>query len=403
VDHVRLFRNLPAVRWRYRVHEQILPAVRAAGGRVRWSDVVIAHTGYTDPALRRRKLQRDLRLLHLENEEHPGDPFTLFNLGSIYQELGRHADALPLLRQSLAKSHPNDSIVRKLYSLIVSCHRAVGQPVEAAAACSEGLRVCPDDTELLFLDSVLRKDCGDAAGSEACLLRLLHERPAAHFASVDAGLRGHKALHNLAVLCFQQGRFGEAEARWLQAVAQRGDFVPSWVGLGECLLHRGAWEQAEAVAVRLEGLRDGPLEAALLRGRGHLMRREFAAAHALLDLACARYPLAVAPRVLLSHVLLQENKDLAGAEMALRAVLELVPGNAEARHNLALLQAQRQTQGPAAPRERAAAGLAQKSTSRTQEMKKVRKKCTFFFRVFVMEFWFKVGDRRSRGQSARWP
>jgi hypothetical protein len=91
VDHVRLFRNLPQVRWRYRVHEQILPAVRAAGGRVRWTDVVIAHTGYTDPALRRRKLQRDLRLLHLEDGEHPGDPFTLFNLGSVYQELARHA------------------------------------------------------------------------------------------------------------------------------------------------------------------------------------------------------------------------------------------------------------------------------------------------------------------------
>src|SRR5262249_8695322 len=30
VDHIRLFRNDPRIRWRYRVHEQILPAVRAA-------------------------------------------------------------------------------------------------------------------------------------------------------------------------------------------------------------------------------------------------------------------------------------------------------------------------------------------------------------------------------------
>src|SRR5262245_17508760 len=63
VDHVRLFRNRPDVRWKYRVHEQILPAVRATGGTVRWSDVVIHHTGYQDPALRGRKLERDLRLL----------------------------------------------------------------------------------------------------------------------------------------------------------------------------------------------------------------------------------------------------------------------------------------------------------------------------------------------------
>ena len=63
VDHVRLFRNHPQIRLTYRVHEQILPAVRELKGEVRWADVVIHHTGYRDPALRGRKLRRDLRLL----------------------------------------------------------------------------------------------------------------------------------------------------------------------------------------------------------------------------------------------------------------------------------------------------------------------------------------------------
>ncbi len=31
-DQCRLFRNLPAIRWHYRVHEQIQPAVQRAGG-----------------------------------------------------------------------------------------------------------------------------------------------------------------------------------------------------------------------------------------------------------------------------------------------------------------------------------------------------------------------------------
>src|SRR5207237_893252 len=85
VDHIRLFRNHPDIRWQYRVHEQILPSVRRLGGSVRWSDVVIQHVGYQDRALRRCKLDRDLRLLLLEDSEHPDDPFTLFNLGSVYQ------------------------------------------------------------------------------------------------------------------------------------------------------------------------------------------------------------------------------------------------------------------------------------------------------------------------------
>jgi glycosyltransferase involved in cell wall biosynthesis/Tfp pilus assembly protein PilF len=355
VDHIRLFRNRPDVRWRYRVHEQILPSVRQAGGRVRWGDVVVHHAGYCDPTLRRRKLQRDLRLLGLEDAEHPDDPFTLFNLGSVHQELGQHAEALPFLRRSLEKSHPADSIVRKLFALIVGCHRALGQAQEAAAACAAGLRVCPGDTELLFLDSLLRQDRGDAAGSEAALRRLLGEQPGAHFASVDAGLRGHKGRHNLAVLCLKQGRLAEAEALWRRATRERPDFLPAWVGLGECLLRRGEAREFEEVTQHLETLPGGGLEVALLRGRSLMARREFRAARALVEGACARQPEALPLRVLLSHVLLQEGRDLPAAEAALRAVLEQDPSNAEARHNLALLLGQRQQaadqalNGPDAP------------------------------------------------------
>src|SRR5262249_10801126 len=188
VDHVRLFRGHPDVRWEHRVHEQILPALRRRGADVRWSDVVIHHVGYQDPGLRRRKLERDLRLLRLELGEKPAHPFTLFNLGSIGLELGRPDEALPLLLRSLGASHPADSIVRKLYALIAGCHRSLGRPAEALAACGEGLGHYPDDTELLYLTASLLEEGGDLAGAESCLLRLLSPAPAAHFASVDAGL-----------------------------------------------------------------------------------------------------------------------------------------------------------------------------------------------------------------------
>jgi GT2 family glycosyltransferase len=265
VDHIRLFRRHPAIRWTFRVHEQILPSVRAAGGEVRWSDAVILHTGYTDPALRRRKLERDLRLLRLEESEQPEGPFTLFNLGSVTQELGRPEEALTYLRKSLAGSHPNDSIVRKLYALIVGCHRALKQTAEAVAACAEGLRVCPNDTELLYLEAVLRRDQHDLAGAEACLLRLVHERPGTHFASVDPGMRSYKARHLLGVVYFEQGRLAEAQALWHLALSERSDFLPAWLGLGECAL-RGSGA-VEEVARALEALPGGQAEAEALRAR----------------------------------------------------------------------------------------------------------------------------------------
>src|SRR5262249_40424852 len=119
VDHLRLLRNHHDLRWRYRVHEQILPAVREKQWPVRWSDVVVHHTGYQDSSVRGRKLQRDLRLLTLDHSEYPNDPFVLFNLGCVYQEQDRLGEALLKFRRSLELSHPSDSIVRKLYALIV--------------------------------------------------------------------------------------------------------------------------------------------------------------------------------------------------------------------------------------------------------------------------------------------
>ena len=88
---------LPELRWRYRIHEQILPALRAQGVEVRRGDVVVHYAGYQDPALRARKLQRDLRLLERDQAEKPDDPFTLLHLGQVYQEQGRPGEALPFL------------------------------------------------------------------------------------------------------------------------------------------------------------------------------------------------------------------------------------------------------------------------------------------------------------------
>jgi glycosyltransferase involved in cell wall biosynthesis len=155
VSQVRLFRNHSAARWNYRVHEQIFPSLRQAGHIVRFTDIAIEHTGYLDPALRQRKLERNVRLLHRELVERPEDAFTLFNLGGAYADLGRCAEAVPLLQESLRRSRPTSSITPKLYALLTQCHRRLGQHAEAWAACEAGNIHCPKDAELLFLKEQL--------------------------------------------------------------------------------------------------------------------------------------------------------------------------------------------------------------------------------------------------------
>ncbi len=173
VDHVRLFRNHPAIRWDYRVHEQILPALKRVGYAVRFTNIAITHTGYTDPTLRYKKLERNLRLLHLDLAERPHDPFTLFNLGWAYADLGRIAEAIPLLQRSLQYSHNADSITPKLYSLLTQCHHKLGQFEQAWAVCQAGHVRHPEDPELLFLKGQLCRQRGDRVGARSCWMRLL--------------------------------------------------------------------------------------------------------------------------------------------------------------------------------------------------------------------------------------
>jgi glycosyltransferase involved in cell wall biosynthesis len=134
VQQVRLFPRHPEVRWEYRVHEQLLPSLRRAGIGVRFTDIVIEHTGYVEPALRDHKMERNLRLLHLDQADRPDDPFTLFNLGVGYSQLGKLAEAIGLLRRSLERSRPGDSIVPKLYAALVRAHDRQGQAAEMSSA-----------------------------------------------------------------------------------------------------------------------------------------------------------------------------------------------------------------------------------------------------------------------------
>src|SRR5579875_2423548 len=235
VGQVRLFRNHSNIRWEYRVHEQILPSLRKAGHAVRNSGIFIEHSGYLDPALRRQKLERNLRLLHLDLAERPNDPFTLFNLGWAYADLGRIAEAIPLLERSLHYSHNADSITPKLYSLLTQCHLRLGQFAQAWAVCQAGHVRHPEDAELLFLKGQLCRQRGDRAGARACWLQLLSPSPTrgegwgggqvstlhptssppgeketwaeGAFTSIDAGLRGPWVRHHLALLDRDEGNF----------------------------------------------------------------------------------------------------------------------------------------------------------------------------------------------------
>jgi glycosyltransferase involved in cell wall biosynthesis len=220
VDHVRLFPLIEGVRWSYRVHEQILPALNRAGIGTEWTDITVRHTGYSDRALRLRKLDRDTRILHEELADRPDDPFTLFNLGSVGVERAQWNEAIRYLKRSLARSAPTDSITRKLFALIARCHQMLGDFPTALNCCAEGLSLDPGDAELWFRKAVVHRQSHQPAEAEDCWRRILTLSRPQKFASMDQGIFGHLTRRNLAVLAKARGDHREAERQWRAVLAE---------------------------------------------------------------------------------------------------------------------------------------------------------------------------------------
>jgi tetratricopeptide (TPR) repeat protein len=272
VDQVRLFRRDPALRWEYRVHEQILLAIRRAGHDLRRTDVAIKHGGYAAPGSSEQKLKRNLALLLLQDAERPDDPITLYHLGQLYQRLGRTGESLPLLRRSLEVVPPDYSIRPRLFAAIARAHESLGEVDEALAICRAGREQYPDVEELLFWEASILCDRGELLEAEGRLMRLLRVPPGARLVAGDRGGNGYKARHLLAVVYRRMGKHAEAEAEWRRIVDEEPRFVPAWRELGELYISLGRWSELEKLVRSLAQTNE--LEATRLMARANRARND---------------------------------------------------------------------------------------------------------------------------------
>ncbi len=333
VDHVKLFRNRPDLRFEGRIHEQILPAIRRAGGEVAWTDAFVLHSGYDHtPEGQERKKERDLRILHRELAERPDHPFTLFNLGMTYADVGEHPTAIDFLRRCLRHSEPGESHRRKAYALIAFCESRLEKVFEALSVCQEGLAEFPGDLELRFRRGLLLQEGGRLEEAVAAYEDVLANPGERYFASVDRGIGGFKARQNLASVHAERGDWARAEREWRRVTAEAPTYPAGWRGWGESLVRQKKYSEAADLVTRLTAEPSLALEGVLLTARIATARGEVAEAVGLLRTASREAgdpePLQDLCRLLFEHY------GAEAAEPALRELTTRSPGDAAAFHNL---------------------------------------------------------------------
>ena len=228
VDHVKLIRNRSDLRFEFRIHEQIVPAIRRAGGDICWTNIHVVHSGADQSESgKRRKLDRDLRLLSLEYAERPDHPFVLFNLGMTHSEAGNLELARTYLRDCIEASMPTESHLRKAYAILAAVQMGSATDTAAKKTCSEGLELFPGDPELLFRRAMVSHRQGQLSQARDDYRQILDQPMDRFFSSRDAGVTGYKARHNLAIVYEEMGSIEEAVGQWSAILFRRPDYAPA--------------------------------------------------------------------------------------------------------------------------------------------------------------------------------
>src|SRR5579871_4831139 len=240
VDHVKLFRNFPGLKWSRRIHEQILHEFSARGiTPARLKDAAVLHTHYdSTPEGQARKLARDRRLLNLQFAEDPKDPFTIFCMGMTEHHAKVYAAAIDWLTKALEVSTPQMTHARKIYAILAMSLRESGRPDAALEALGQGLEHFPDDPELHFHAALIHQDAGRL--QEAVdHLRSYGEDVSDHFSSLDTGILTYKRWALLGDLYTALGNYDEARKWYGECMRRESWFANAPIGLFDAALKFG--------------------------------------------------------------------------------------------------------------------------------------------------------------------
>jgi tetratricopeptide (TPR) repeat protein len=246
--YCRLFRRRAGIGFEGRIHEQVAPSIRRAGGRILRSDVVILHEGYAtpDPA----KIERNLGLLALEVAERPDDAFARLNLGLTLQAAGRWAEATPALEQALAATA---SPLEPRLRAVAWTHLAEARVRErcwpaAESACREALDAEPGLVIARYLLGRARFEQGDLDEAAGCFTGLAALPPD----PLGMTLRPHLPAVALALCHLRRRRFAEAVGLLVPVAAldESGESAfhlgNAWLGVRELTRAGAAYKEARA-------------------------------------------------------------------------------------------------------------------------------------------------------------
>lgn len=274
---LRLYRrDLPGMRYRGQVHEQIAAVAERRYGTAHARFLHIDHDGHTGAVMREHKtVERNLALARTMVAAEPGDPFAWFCLGQALE-----AAETPAVRTvevyekalSLFVNHGSatrdESYLAALWINLTRATMRTGDRKKADALSARAVAEFPTAPDLRLLRGrLLAEDGRNAAAAvefEACLT----PAAAAFFIRQDPGATSYAAETQLGLCRLRLGDVAAAEAYLRQAAAHvpRNYLLPR-LALGMLLVTRGAPAEAETILAAVMAEHPDNADARLQLGR----------------------------------------------------------------------------------------------------------------------------------------
>jgi len=286
-QRVRLFRNLPVVRYRYPIHERITPSLDkwagAQGLQVLDSLLTVMHEP-SETENRSQKRERNQRILRKAVDAYPEEPYFSYRLGCAGLTLlddevlpvAGLASAVDHLQSAWRKAGRMDRDKRlglgwlpDLGSRLAAGLLALGHLEQARHLLDQGLQAFPGHPLLLLRSAAAGvaclqegRDCHQPSRSQlAAEIRTELEAVIAgsgdhHSGHVDSRVRNLYPLRYLGDLSLLEGQVAAAVGFYEQALDLDPDFTFGWLGMAEC--SRFAGDRKRALKLYLRTVADNP-------------------------------------------------------------------------------------------------------------------------------------------------
>lgn len=282
---LRLWRHSPDVRFRFPIHEQVLPDLERVAARTgqRFAlleDLKVTHDGYTPTAIAAHgKVERNLRLFRKAIVQHPDEPYLHYKFADFLRGQGeRKAEALPVAERALelVRAAMNAGAGRppywaELLTIVTAARLESGRRAEALALLEQEPPSALDSPAYSYVAALAREANGEFDRAIAHVQECLTAKRAVHQTAWRPSLAGAQAQALGARIELKRGAPERALSLAQAALAARPGYLAAIQLAGEALV--AARRAGDAVAFLSAQAQAQPGEQRIWQQLGQLLAR----------------------------------------------------------------------------------------------------------------------------------